>query len=195
MTKITTSQLRPADIIVSTTDATVSGAIRTGSGSSVSHSMLYIGNQFVVEAISAGVVKRPLTQAIRDASLAIVVRRRSMTPIIRTAVTDQAERYVSLGLPYDKIGAAGAGTTHRRGRTLSTIGCILNPLLCSAAATAVARNASPAQADTAFFCSELIARVFELAGAPISNNSPSFTTPRHVRMSSALIYVGHLKDT
>jgi len=105
MTNMAANQLRTADIIVSTTGATVSGAIRAGTGSSVSHSMLYIGNQFVVEAIASGVIKRPLTQAIRDASLAIALRRRNTTPGIRSAVVRQAELYARRGLPYDEIGA------------------------------------------------------------------------------------------
>ena len=195
MTNMAANQLRTADIIVSTTGATVSGAIRAGTGSSVSHSMLYIGNQFVVEAIASGVIKRPLTQAIRDASLAIALRRRNTTPGIRSAVVRQAELYARRGLPYDEIGAAGSGTATNRGRALAIIACSLSWIACGAGASAVARNASPSQADKAFFCSELIARVFELAGAPITDNSPSFTTPRHVRVSSQLLYVGHLKDT
>lgn len=195
MTTIAVNQLRTADIIVSTTGASVSGVIRTGTGSSVSHSMLYIGNQFVVEAIASGVVKRPLAQAIKDATLAIALRRRNTTEAIRNAVVQHAERYSRRGLPYDEIGAAGSGTATNRGRMLATIGCSLSLLACGAGASAIARNASPGQADQAFFCSELVARVFELAGAPITDSSPSFTTPRHVRVSSALLYVGHLKDT
>lgn len=63
---ISASTLRPADIIVSTTDAAVSAVIRAGSGSSVSHSMLYIGGGSVVEAVEAGVVRRPLADGHQD---------------------------------------------------------------------------------------------------------------------------------
>ncbi|MFT7288129.1 MAG: hypothetical protein ACI87W_002244 [Halieaceae bacterium] len=196
MTSITANQLRAGDIIVSTTGAGVSGVTRGGTGSSVSHSMLYIGNQNVIEAIATGVTKRTLTQALREASLAIALRRRNTTQAIRTAVVSQAESYASRRLAYDEIGAAGAGAAStNRGRLLASIACGLSPIACGAGASAVARNAHAGQADRAFFCSELVARVFELAGAPITDLSPSFTTPRHVRMSSQLLYVGHLKDT
>jgi len=59
----------------------------------------------------------------------------------------------------------------------------------------VADNARPDNADRAFFCSELVARVFELAGAPLLEGSPSFTTPRHIRVANTLLYIGKLKDT
>lgn len=189
------SELRPADVIVSTTGANVSGGIRVGTGSSVSHSMVYVGSQFVIEAISNGVVKRTLTQALREATLAIALRRRNLQPGARAAVLSHAERLANHGLPYDAIGAAGSGTATRRGRLLASAGCGINLVACGLGAYRVARNASSGQADQAFFCSELVARVFELAGAPITDRRPSFTTPRHVRVSQDLIYVGHLKDT
>ncbi|MGD8912515.1 MAG: hypothetical protein PVJ68_07220 [Candidatus Thiodiazotropha sp.] len=49
--------------------------------------MVYIGNQFVIEAISAGVVKRTLNQALRDATLAIALRRRNLSKEKANAVS------------------------------------------------------------------------------------------------------------
>jgi len=69
--------LRPADIVVSTTDAGVSAVIRASIGASVSHSMIYVGGGFVIEAIENGVTRRPLAAAIELASLAIALRRRT----------------------------------------------------------------------------------------------------------------------
>lgn len=51
---IDVNALRPADIIVSTTNAAVSAVIRAGIGSSVSHSMIYIGGSTVIEAVERG---------------------------------------------------------------------------------------------------------------------------------------------
>lgn len=187
-------QLRAADIIVSTTGAAVSGAIRSGTGSSVSHSMIYIGNAMVVEAIAEGVKRRTLDQALREATLAISLRRRNLTEAQRQAVITHANAYADKNLPYDEVGAFGSGTATRRGRVLATAGCSLSLLACGAGAAAIARNASPQYADDAFFCSELVARVYELAGAPIVDAEPSFTTPRHVRVATTLMYVSHVKD-
>jgi hypothetical protein len=76
---INVNALRPADIIVSTTDAAVSAVIRTGIGSSVSHSMIYIGGSTVIEAVERGVLRRPLAEALGGAVLAIALRRRNLT--------------------------------------------------------------------------------------------------------------------
>jgi hypothetical protein len=191
---ISIQTLRPADIIVSTTDAAVSAVIRAGSGSSVSHSMLYVGGGFVVEAIEPGVVHRPLTDAIRDAALAIALRRRNLTDKQRTDTVAHAMRFANSSLPYDKVGAGGSGTNTRRGALLAGFGCAISLAWCAVGTASVADNAKPANADRAFFCSELVARVFELAGAPVVEGEPSFTAPRHIRTATTLLYLGKLAD-
>lgn len=193
--KINKNQLLAGDIIVSTTDALASGVIRAGSGASVSHSMLYIGNSNVIEAISSGVERRSLKRALNDATLAIALRRREITPAIRTAVVRHAAEYENRRLPYDYTGAAGAGLSDGRGLALSAAGCSVSRNVCFQTAAKIAVNASPLVADKMFFCSELVARVFELANASLTDRAPSFTTPRHIRTSTKLLYLGHLKDT
>jgi hypothetical protein len=64
-------------------------------------------------------------------------------------------------------GAAGAGTNTGRRGLLSGFGCAIRLLLCAAGTSEIRDNAKPANADRAFFCSELGARCFELAGAPV----------------------------
>lgn len=187
--------LRPADIIVSTTNATASSVIRNATGSSVSHAMVYIGNQFVIEAISAGVVKRTLTQALRDATLAIALRRRNLSKQQASDVVKHAEDFVAKKIPYDNIGAAGSGIATKRGGLLAATACGISLVGCHIGTSEIAKNARKENADKAFFCSELVARLFELAGAPITGGSPSFTTPRHVRVAANLLYIAHIKDT
>jgi uncharacterized protein YycO len=190
--------LRPADIIVSTTAASVSGTIRTTTGSSVSHASLYIGNKTVIEAIGKdGVVKRTLSSSLQDATLAIALRRRNLTKQQATEVVKHAQAFFAKKIPYDEVGAIGAGVSSKRGGTLASASCIVNPIIlagCAVGAGAVANNASKKNADKAFFCSELVARVFELAGVPISDSSPSYTTPRQIRTASKLLYVAHIVD-
>ena len=48
---ISTAALQEADIIVSTTNATISQAIRAASGSVVSHAMIYAGNDQLLERV------------------------------------------------------------------------------------------------------------------------------------------------
>jgi uncharacterized protein YycO len=186
-TYIQRSAIRKADIILSTTGATVSGAIRTGIGASVSHAGLAVNGNVVIEAVGDGVREVAFDHAYHDASLIMVLRRRNMTEDIKNNVVSNARNFV--GLPYDKIGAVGSGTTNARGRVG---GFLVSPLGSAAAAIAARRNASASQRDTAFFCSELVARAFELAGAPITGISPSYANPRTLRTSTYLMYIGHV---
>jgi len=190
---MTVNALRPADIIVSTTNANVSAVIRAGIGSSVSHSMIYVGGSNVIEAIERGVVRQPLAESLGHAVLAIALRRRNLTPKQQSDVIAYATRFI--GRPYDTLGAAGSGTNTGRGGLLASLGCGISLAFCAAGTAEVRNNAKPENADKAFFCSELVARCFELAGAPVVEGSPSFTTPRHVRVANTLLYLGKLVDT
>jgi uncharacterized protein YycO len=184
--RINPSVLRPADIIVSTGRSFISGAIRKATGTDYSHTILYIGNNRVIEAISDGVVERDLSVALGEASLAVALRRRHMTPETKHSVVQWASGFK--GRQYDYLGAAGAGLSHRRGK----LAWALSPGPGTALYIAAKINASDENKDKRFFCSELVARSFELSGVPISDDEPSFTTPRTVRVSQYLIYVGHL---
>ncbi len=193
---ISVNALRPADIICSTTDAAISAVIRAGIGSSVSHCILYVGGSFVIEAVGEGVRRRPLAEAIEGANLAIALRRRGLTEQQRSAVLEHANRFALKALPYDALGAAGAGVaTGSKGAVLAGFGCQVYLPLCALAGGSVLDNAKPENADKAFFCSELVARCFELAGAPVVEGSASFAAPRAIRMATTLLYLGKLKDT
>lgn len=191
---ITTRDLRPADIIVSTTGAGISAAIRNMIGSSVSHCILYVGGSNVVEAIDRGVLNNPLEEALSHATLAIALRRRNLTERQRNDVIAAANGFVSRSLPYDALGAVSSGVYTRRGLALGTAACRVMLPFCPVATIAGAHNARPDKADAAFFCSELVARCFELAGAPIVEGPATNATPRHIRVATTLLYIGKLKD-
>jgi cell wall-associated NlpC family hydrolase len=183
---IKASELRPADILVTTGRSFISGAIRTATGTDYSHTILYIGDNKVIEAISEGVIERDLSKPLGEATLAVALRRRHMTTTTKQSVVQSAKDFK--GKPYDYIGAAGAGFSHNRGK----LAFVLSPAPSVALYIAAKVNASDENKDKKFFCSELAARCFELAGMPITDGDPSFTTPRGVRVSPYLIYVGHL---
>ena len=196
-TSVTITDLRKGDIIVSTTDAGISGVIRAGIGADFSHTMLYKGSSIVIEAIADGVVERSWSEASKDATLAIALRRRNMDDSLRDKVVKQAESFK--GLKYDAVGAAGAGIYKPRGAALSAVlfgGLSILPIGSTANVlthVAIANNASDANKDKAFFCSELVARSYQLIGKPLHDGvQPTFLNPREVRMSSKLIYIGHL---
>ncbi len=64
---ISTKALKAGDIIVSTTDQNISKAIRLVTKSEVSHAILYIGDNKVIESIEEGVSERKIEDALKDA--------------------------------------------------------------------------------------------------------------------------------
>lgn len=190
VTRITVANLRVADIIVSTTNAAISGAIRNAMGADISHAALFTQPNYVIEAIGDGVREHSYEEAYREATLAIALRRRNLTEENKSNVVNHARTFA--GLPYDAVGAAGSGMTTNRGAVINGLGFIISPLGSAIGQAEIYNNAREANRDNKFFCSELVARAFELAGVPIVNTAATYTNPRAIRVSSHLMYVGHL---
>jgi uncharacterized protein YycO len=190
--KIGLGNLLQADIIVSTTDHAQSKTIRAAIGGVVSHALLYTGQNTFVEAVAIGVREAPIDVAIPgDTTLAIVLRHNGLSQVQRQKIVDNARKF--LGRPYDKIGAAYS-IDGKRGIMISITGCgLAGPLACTGGWVAARNNAKPENADNAFFCSELVARAFEMAGARLVDTISSYANPRMVHTSKALQYVGHLR--
>jgi len=187
MGQISESDLRKADVIVSTTAGIVSGVIRAGTGSNLSHARLYIGNGEIIEAVGDGVVKRTLREAMASDTLTIAYRRRGINSATADAVVRFAERQVGRG--YDYSGAAGAGQASVRGVIISA----LLPLGTAVVLDGAIRNAI--EPDNRFFCTELIVRAFQVANAPITNTRANIVQPGELPASSFLQYVGHLRGS
>jgi hypothetical protein len=185
---IPASALRLADIIVATSNHPQSELVRAATGGTVSHALLVIGTGSVVEAVGTGTREVPLRVALAEASFALALRHKRMTDTQADSVTEFARLFAAPSRPYDVIGAVGAGLTS----TTVVVGCLISPVGCIAGQRAVNRNASPAQRDLRFFCSELVARAFQLAGVPLVDEDPSFVNPREILESKHLDYVGHL---
>ncbi len=120
----------------------------------------------------------------------------------RRKVVESAQQYVNKK-SYDYTGASGSGYTLRYGYIISFIGIPLYPTNAARAAALIAmgvtekeiaKNASDEHADDKFFCSELVSRVFTLAGVPIVDGRATDQTPRQIRYSPYLQYLGHLID-
>lgn len=155
-----------ADIILSTTGQAISKGIRAGTGSAVSHAILYVGGDQVVEAVGEGVVFRPVVEALGGAIRAAVYRHPDLTETQALKIRDFAG--MQIGKPYDTLGAAGS----------------VVPVLCNVAA-------SPDK----FFCSELILAAYEYAGTPLTDSGAACGSPDSIlqaHFSNTLDYVGHL---
>jgi cell wall-associated NlpC family hydrolase len=158
--------LQPADIIVSTTRAGVSGIIRVGTESLVSHAALYIGKGEVIEAIGKGVTRHDLTAALAEDVLAVAYRSPAMTRAIADGVVHYA--VLQVGLSYSVAGAV-----------LST-----DKILC--------RLLAPRPAS--FFCSQLVFESYRRGGLPLTDLPSQCITPNDVVIIAQhrLSYVGHI---
>jgi cell wall-associated NlpC family hydrolase len=164
---ISETALQPADIIVSTTKAAISGVIRVGTLSVTSHTALYAGSGSVIEAIGQGVVSRSTADSVADDALAVAYRSPRMTPAIAANILAFASKQI--GLPYSVGGALLANG--------SLCGFIGGP--------------KPGK----FFCSQLVIMSYAQGGLPLTTATASCVTPQDLVdiATNELTYVGHLK--
>jgi cell wall-associated NlpC family hydrolase len=178
------SALRTADLIVSTTSATVSGVIRAGSGSAVSHAILYIGGGQVIEAIGEGVVNRSLSDALEHATLAVGYRVKTLPDAKAGDVVRYAMGWV--GKKYTVIGALGGGARANPALYIMAFGIVGFGIAASGAL----------RSKDKFYCSQLVLEAYRLAGSPIIDSTPNASSPQSIvvaHSSGKLAYVGHLK--
>lgn len=174
--------LKAGDIIVSTTRAFVSRAIRLGTISPVSHVMLYVGDGKVIEAVGSGVREVTLATAIDDAILAVAYRHPQLDTARASAIVAHARSRV--GNPYNYAGVAFQGYR------------ILNPLPAVVIDAIGRRLGVEVGQANAVYCSELVLECFERAGLSLTAGPrPAQSTPDQVVQiaRSSLSYVGHLK--
>jgi hypothetical protein len=167
--------LMVGDILVSTTSATSSLAVRLATRAPVSHASLYVGNpDHLVEALEGGVVEQTLTAALSDDTLAVVFRVPGLTPSKAQLVANNAVSQVGKGYDYwEAFLAAVTQSWPSLGRTLRRVD-MNNP-------------------DTRFFCSELVTESFARAGHPLTT-IPSDEVLPGALPALGVVYVGHLKS-
>jgi hypothetical protein len=183
-TCITSAALKPADIIVSTTNAFVSGVIRLFTLSSVSHAMLYAGQDEVIEAVGEGVLHRPLATALHDARLAVAYRYKDLPEAAATKIISYADAQAARHAKYDPLGAAGAGLNTNKVACVVALG-----IACPVAAGGGLND------QDRFFCSELVLDAYQRAGHPLVRTAPGVASPDRIVEAyshGVLVYVGHL---
>jgi hypothetical protein len=184
--------LEIGDIILSTTDAVVSRVIRAGTGSPISHALLFVGQGGqVIEAIGSGVQMIPLEQAIASATVAVAFRRPGLTEIQRQQIADAAAAHLDKDYDYVGIVRQAAFQLHSRA-------CDMLPAAAQQSCRQwVGRiDLGTGQNDT-FFCSALVIAAYEAAALPLTTTPPHWASPQDVAelafRQGVLAYVGHLK--
>ena len=180
-----------ADIIVSTTDAFGSAAIRKLMGNTISHAALYVGDGMLVEAVEGGVELKTLEQALADDSLAVAFRHPSLSEEQRLKVRDFAGQ--KIGKKYDFV-ALVKHLTYRLDRaTWCPRKEGAERLSCE---NWVGRINLGTRTNDKWFCSELVFAAFQHAGAPLTSQPPHWQAPQDIvelELAERLGYVGHLK--
>ena len=101
--------LQVGDVILSTTDHLTSSVIRAGSGSQVSHAMLFVGQGGqVVEAVGGGVRLVPLEDAINDSTVAVAFRVAELSDDQRQQIADKHCAVHRTAIRLCRRGAAGS---------------------------------------------------------------------------------------
>ena len=145
MKKLNESVLKPADIILTTTDASVSKLIRLGTWSDISHARLYVQHCSVIDATSDGVHSNNTQRLFFEPNWPVHVLRlkEELDPIIAKRICD----YVR-----ERIGAEYS--------TKNALMAVVN----------LSDKNSHKQ-----FCSRLVAKAYEEAGLPLVSNPDACT--------------------
>jgi hypothetical protein len=200
--RITPQDLRPGDIVLSSTNGIVSMGVRLITLAPVSHAALYLGDGTFVEAVGAGVRTRS-TQEYMDGESTIV-----------------AFRHPGIGEPH--IGAIHAFSRLHVGKKYNTAGIVLQapfsigrqycelPLIPGLVRDFCIRGLAAIQLgaikNDRFFCSQFVLEAYRHAKLPLTTADPRLISPADllhmregdvpsVRTEQALQYVGHLKTT
>jgi uncharacterized protein YycO len=182
---IADAALQPADIIVSTASGAVSGGIRFGTTSQVSHAALFAGSGQVIEAVGEGVLLRSLNASLSNHYLAVAYRVRGMNPGTASRIVQFARHWV--GRKYDTLGAAAAGTRARVGSAVCVV--VFGIVPCGAA------RAGAFKSSDKFYCSQLVLEAYRQAGASFVQQNPNTSYPQDIVTAYShgkLQYVGHL---
>ncbi|PCH59463.1 MAG: hypothetical protein COC05_06930 [Gammaproteobacteria bacterium] len=156
---------QPADIIVTRDTGLASGGIAMGSCSSYSHAILSVGDGMCVESMPVeGVTPKPLKEALRKCTYAVLFRHRTIGSQEALWVSKIAKEFARAQIPFDQLGAARSGAqtgcAYEPGRMLFVVSIMIEVV------DNLLKN-SQADHDASFFCSELVARAFEQGYVPL----------------------------
>lgn len=185
------SAVQVGDIVATYSDAFTSRGIRWATNEPFSHAILCMKNGMAVDATpEKGVWVDPLPRMLATVSRAVVFRHRNASPDQKSLAANWAA--AQQGRPYDFTGAArvglrpGARTAPFRFTTPGALVILEDE---------VAALRSEDRHDASFFCSELIFRAFEVAGAPIVESRPHLSGPGALERVDTVMLVANLQLT
>ncbi len=193
--------LRPGDIILTSTQTLDSAGIQLLTFAPVSHAAIYIGDHQVVEAVvSSGVRIRRLDELLAEKAAVLAFRYLELNEEQARSIRVYALQQV--GTQYNYLGVA-LHVPFALTRRLCEL-----PLVPSVPRDACIRIIGAIHhlptSERRFFCSQLVLQAYRHARVPITNADPRLITPADilhmregdvssVRIKKRLHHLGHLK--
>lgn len=197
---VTTADLQPGDIVLSSTNGATSLGIRLLTFSPVSHAALYMGNDTFAEAVGSGIQTRSSEQFLSEESTVVAFRHPGIDDDRAQAM--QAFVQSQLGKKYNV-----AGVVLQAPFSVSRQVCEL-PLVPGVIRDACIRGLAlvhlGAVKNDRFFCSQFVLEAYRHAHLPLTSADPQLISPADllhmregdvpsVRTTQSLQYVGYLK--
>lgn len=199
--QITPQDLRPGDIVLSSTNGVASLGVRLVTIAPVSHAALYLGDGTFVEAVGAGVRTRTTQEYMDGESTIVAFRHPDMAEPQVGALNDFSRLHV--GKKYNT-----AGIVLQAPFSIGRQYCEL-PLIPGLVRDYCIRGLAAVQLgaikNDRFFCSQFVLEAYRHAQLPLTTADPRLISPADllhmregdvpsVRTEQALQYVGHLKS-
>lgn len=203
LVEITDTDLKPGDLLFSSSLGVTSFGIRAFSNASVSHVAIYLGNDEVAEATGAGVQIVSLEQAKKHSDKLFALRVPELTPQQATEIKTFAYQIKNSGYNYRGIVEFIPFMVTRQICSLNPFSADFRQQCVSGLAKAQLSDAYE-EKKTAWFCSEFVTDAFAKAGHPLTLAQSGWISPSdlmHMREGDVaafkpetqLRYVGHLK--
>lgn len=198
--RIAPADLRPGDILLTSTGTLRSAGIQLMTFAPVSHAAVYVGADQVVEAVGSGVRVRALRALLEEESVALALRYPDLSE--QQAQSVRAVALGKVGRHFNYVGVAMQipFTVNRRLCELPLLPALARDL-CLKSIGGVLHLATSRRA---LFCSQLVLQSYRQAGVPITDADPRLMSPADilhmregdvpsVRVTRPLRFVGHLK--
>lgn len=196
----TSADLRPGDILLSSSNGVSSIGIRLITLSPVSHASLYVGDQQVAEAVGEGIRRRSMDAFLQEEAIVVAFRH----PSIQAAHIEKMNGFVQqqVGQKYNFVGVMlqAPFSIERKVCELPLVPSLVRDF-CIQGVAAVQLGLGR---NDQFFCSQFVLEAYRQAGLPLTAADPRLVSPSDllhmregdvpsIRIHQALQYLGHLK--
>lgn len=198
--RIAPAELRPGDILLTSTGTLRSAGIQLMTFAPVSHAAVYVGRGQVVEAVGSGVRVRTLRALLEEESIALALRYPDLSELQAQSVRSVALEKVGRNFNYVGVAMHVPFTINRRLCELPLLPVAARDL-CLQSMGGVLHLATSRRA---LFCSQLVLQSYRQAGVPLTDADPRLISPADilhmregdvpsVRVKRPLRFLGHLK--